>query len=110
MSVSTIGVGLSSSFSSKYENRAKKEKTLHPFAVPRQPCIQRGHLLFFVYDACGSLATRAVRLYCTRCSFTQTRRRQEPSSQATPGHPPTRSQQRSSEAAPGFAQTTFEKL
>jgi len=52
VSVSTIGVGLSSSFSSKYENRAKKEKTdLHPFAVPRQPCIQRGHLLFFVYDA-----------------------------------------------------------
>ena len=42
MSVSTIGVGLSSSFSSKYENRAKKEKTdLHPFALPRQPCIQR---------------------------------------------------------------------
>ena len=66
---------------------------------------------FFSYTTlCGSSATRAVRLYCTRCSFTQTRRRQEPSSQATPGHPPTRSQQRSSEAAPGFAQTTFEKL
>ena len=49
MSVSTIGVGLSSSFSSKYENRAKKEKTdLHPFALPRQPCIQRREARFLL--------------------------------------------------------------